>query len=107
MLTVTFVEAVYPSPENDEEDYCPDAEPVRFDVERLTFRELVRAMREYSFISCSPAVGATYEWLHSELEQDYRTGDYTERSMHYSRDNPEHKARYWRLAMKAAGLLTA
>ena len=107
MINVTFIETVYPAPEDDEEDYCPDGALGRIEVEALTFRELVRAMRDYPFVSCSPAIGATYEWLHSESEQDYRTGDYTERSMHYSRDNPENKKRYWRLAMKAAGLLTA
>ena len=104
MLTVNFVETVYPAPDDDDDDYCPDGEG-SVNTVVMGFRELVRAMRDYSFVSCRPAIGATYEWLHSELEQDYRTGEYTERSMHYSHDNPEHCAKYWRLAMKAAGLL--
>ena len=103
MLTVTFIETVYPAP-NDEDDYCPDGQG-SVDTVVMGFRELVFAMREYPIVSCSPARGTTYEWLMSETEQDYRTGEYTEKSLHYSHDNPPRCAKYWRLAMKAAGQL--
>jgi len=104
MLTVNFVETVYPAPDDDD-DYCPDNVEGSVHTVVMGFRELVLAMLDYSIVSCSPVRGTTYEWLMSETEQDYRTGEYTERSMHYSHENPPHCAKYWRLAMKAAGLL--
>jgi hypothetical protein len=46
-----------------------------------------------------------YEWMMTEIEQDYRTGEWIDRSMHFARINPARRAKYWRLAMKAAGIL--
>ena len=71
--------------------------------ERFSFRELVAAMRSYSFTSCSPASGEIYEWLETEPEQDYLTGEYRSEALHYSRDNPAKNAKYWRKAMIFAG----
>ena len=106
MLRIALVTTTYLPPDDDEWDYCPDGEGSIKTVV-MSFRELVSAMNMYQFVSRSPAIGATYEWLISETEQDYRTGEYTERTMHYSEDNPPRCAKYWRLAMKAAGLLNA
>lgn len=39
------------------------------------------------------------------MEQDYRTGDYIERSMHYHHENHPRYAKYWRIAMRAARLI--
>jgi len=104
MINVTFCETVYPAPEDDEDDYCPEGESeTRFDT--VTFRELVRLMREYSTPSCSHGIGATYEWLNADPEQDYRTGEWIEKSLHFARINPARRAKYWRLAMKAAGVI--
>lgn len=105
MIRVSFVETTYPAPTADDEaDYCPDGDSqVREDT--LTFGELVCRMHEYSRSSCSPARGATYEWVSTEPEQDYRTGDYIERSMHYHHENPPACAKYWRIAMRAARLI--
>jgi len=72
--------------------------------ETYTLRELISILKQGE-ASCSPASGATYEWITHYGEQDYRTGDYENRSIHFSRDNPSRKAKYWRLAMKAAGLI--
>jgi len=104
MINVTFCEIVYPAPEDDEDDYCPEGESTtRSDT--VSFRELVRLMSEYSTPSCSPARGEVYEWMMTEPEQDYRTGEWIDRSMHFDRINPGRRAKYWRLAMQAAGIL--
>jgi hypothetical protein len=104
MIDVTFCETVYPAPEDDEDDYCPEGESeTRSDT--VTFRELVRLMRQYCTPSCSPARGEVYEWMMAEPEQDYRTGEHIDRSLHFARINPARRAKYWRLAMKAAGVI--
>lgn len=104
MIKITKIETVYPAPEDDEDDYCPEGDSYAEDLE-LSFRDLVDMMRTYCNPSCSPARGEVYEWTQAETEQDYRTGEFTERSIHYSRDNPTKNAKYWRAAMAAAGLI--
>jgi hypothetical protein len=104
MITVTFVEFVYPAPELDEEDYCPEGDGTSFS-EAVGFRDLVRLMRDYPMSSCHPARGEPFEWLQAESQQDYQTGEFTECSLHYSRDNPARKVKYWRKAMFAAGII--
>lgn len=75
--------------------------------EALTFRELVQSMKYRPNPSCSRPIGATYEWLESHPEQDMFNGSWVSEAMHYSRDNPERKAKYWRKAMIAAGIVRA
>ena len=104
MIRITKIETVYPAPEDDEDDYCPDGESQSTD-DSVTFRELVYLMRDYSFSSCSPASGGVNEWLSTEQEQDYMTGDWTEHSLHFSHDNPSRVRKYWRKAMITAGLI--
>lgn len=104
MINVTFCEIVYPAPEDDEDDYCPEGESTtRSDT--VTFRELVRLMEEYRYPSCSPARGEVYEWMSCEPEPDYWTGEQVDKSLHFDRINPGRRAKYWRLAMKAAGVI--
>lgn len=104
MIRVSFVETTYPAPSDDEADYCPDGDSyVREDT--LTFGELVCRMHEYTTPSCSPAQGTTNEWVSAETEQDYRTGDFIERSMHYHHENHPRYAKYWSIAMRVAGLI--
>ena len=106
MIRITKIETTYPAPESDDEDYCPDGDTYTYTVDdTVTFRELVDLMRDYSHASCSPASGSTREWLMTEWDQDCYTGDCTENSLHYSHDNAPRSARYWRLAMRAVGLI--
>ena len=99
MIRVSFVETTYPAPTSDDEaDYCPDGDS-QVREEELTFGELVCRMYEYTHTSSSPAQGTTNEWVSAETEQDYRTGDYIERSMHYHHENHPRYAKYWRIAM--------
>lgn len=77
-----------------------------FEDEEHSFRELVDLMREHGEPSCYPASGETYEWLSSGWDTtDYSTGEQEQTSIHYSRNNPPRNARYWRLAMRAAGII--
>jgi hypothetical protein len=85
-------------------DDCPDATVENQSTEQVSFRELVDLMRRFSYVSCSPAIGATYEWLLTEPEPDYITGDYITESLHFDRANEARKAKYWRKAMQLAGL---
>jgi len=103
MIIVNFVETVYPMPAADEGDYCPDGEGSVYET-GLSFRELVGYMRGYSQVSCYPATGATSEWLSAPSEEDWDTGEIKECSLHYHPKNPSRYAKYWRLAMRAAGI---
>jgi hypothetical protein len=103
MIRITRIETTYPAPADDEEDYCPDGESTSTD-DTVSFRELVDLMRDYPLPSCSHARGETFEWLSSESQQDPYSGEWTEQSIHYSRENPPRAAKYWRAAMRAAGI---
>jgi len=103
MIKITRIIERQPPP--DEHDECPDYQVDDQMTEQFSFRELVEEMRRFSLVSCSPAIGATYEWLLTEPEQDYRTGDEITETLHFDHDNPPRAAKYWRKAMKAAGLI--
>jgi len=85
-------------------DECPDATVEDQSTDEVSFRELVQLMSKFQHASCSPAIGATYEWLSTEPELDYITGDYITESLHFDRANEARKAKYWRKAMQLAGL---
>ena len=110
MLPILFVETVYAAPDEDDGDYCP--EPAESDTDTLFmgFRELVRAIQHggYSHPSSSHRMArdvTARDWLTADSEQDYRTGDVTERSIHLEAGATPHQVRYWRLAWKAAGIV--
>jgi len=107
MIQITRVETVYPAPADDEGDYCPDKLTLSSTDDSVSFRELVNLLREHSMPSCSPARGEPYEWASSEPYQHPYSGEWTETSVHYSRANPPRMAKYWRAAMRAAGLVRA
>lgn len=102
MIKITRIETVYPAPVDDEEDYCPDGESSCTD-DTVSFRELVDLMRDHSMPSCSHLRGADSEWFSTEAYQCPYSGEYTEQSLHYSRENPPRMLKYWKAAMVAAG----
>jgi hypothetical protein len=104
MIHITRVEEVYSMPDEDED---PSDEPVSIEVngETVSFRELVDLMREWWEVSCYPATGSTLEWLRREDGYDYRTGERYVVSLHYGWHQPPRREKYWRWAMKAAGLV--
>jgi hypothetical protein len=83
---------------------CPDVTVEDQSTDEVSFRELVQLMSRFQYTSCSPAIGATYEWLSTEPECDYITGNYITESLHFDRTNEARKAKYWRKAMQLAGL---
>ena len=73
--------------------------------ESVTFRELVSLMESHPNPSCYPARGEAYEWLSSHPSQDFRDCSETTESLHYCRENPPRRLKYWRKAMCAAGII--
>lgn len=102
MIRITRIETVYPAPADDEEDYCPDGESSSTD-DAVSFRELVDLLREHQHPSSSHLRGDAFEWFSTEAYQCPYSGEYTEQSLHYSRENPPRMLKYWRAAIRAAG----
>lgn len=102
MITISRIETVYPAPDYDEDDYCPEGESTSQN-ETVSFRELVDLMREHPMPSSSPLQGTQWDWLSSEPYQDPYTGAYVEYSIHFAPKNPARNLKYWRAAMIAAG----
>jgi hypothetical protein len=70
--------------------------------EPCTFRELVAYMWDHPGASQSNGIVHAL-WFHSYFEVvDYITGTERETCVHYSRDNPQHKFKYWIKAARAA-----
>jgi len=103
MIKITRIIERQPPP--DEHDECPDYHVDDEITEQVSFRELVDLMRRFSLVSCSPANGNRFEWVSTEPEQDYRTGDEITETLHFDHDNPPSRDKYWRKAMHAAGLI--
>lgn len=101
MIRITRIETVYPAPDG-ADGYCPDGESDSRD-EEVSFRELVDLMRAHVHPSASHLRGTPFEWLSTEPYPDPYSGEYSEHSLHYSRDNPPRMLKYWRAAMRAAG----
>jgi hypothetical protein len=74
--------------------------------EPVGFRELVDMIGREGFFSpsCSPATGSTFEWLETEPDIDYRTGEQTTFALHFSDKNKPAAAKYWRAAFNAHNL---
>lgn len=105
MIYITRIEEIYPMPDEDED---PLEEPVSVDEtgEAVSFRELVDLMRYGAWgVSCGPATGSTLEWLQREDGYDHLTGERYVVSLHYGWHQPARREKYWRWAMKAAGLV--
>jgi hypothetical protein len=76
-----------------------------FENEPFTFRETVDLLKRHPVPSRSPCGDAdACVWFTSHPETDYRTGEETTYSVHYSRDNAPRSLKYWRLAAKVAGI---
>ena len=110
MIRVNIVTTIYPPPHFDghDGDYLPDGES---DMQTLdmTFSELVRFITDTGAVmpSCSPPPQnpGPHDWLSCETYQDYRSGDWTEKSVHFARDNAPRLRKYWRKAWRAAGVI--
>jgi len=102
LITKTYIEC---TPESAEDGEYSDNGLIFEDV-GYTFRELVREMKSHRQASNSSASGGIFEWYSSGFDTvDYVTGTDRETCIHYSRKNPERKAKYWKLAAKYAGII--
>jgi hypothetical protein len=71
--------------------------------QEVTFRELVKLMKEHNDPSQSPTNGNIHTWFSSHsYTSDYRTGTERAESIHYHRDNTPNAEKYWRYAYNAA-----
>jgi hypothetical protein len=75
--------------------------------ESVSFRDLVDIARQAESVSCSPASGSICEWLSMASEENMTDGSETVESVHYSKDNPARKEKYWRKAFACAGLISS
>lgn len=74
--------------------------------EPVTFRELCDLMKNHYQASQCPNYGGVDVWLSTGFfTADYSTGTEREECIHFSRDNSDNAAKYWRLAMKFAGII--
>jgi hypothetical protein len=72
----------------------------------VTFRELIKLMKEHYHPSCSPNDGNTNIYYSTDhFVKDYRTGTDRTEAMHFSQWNAPNAAKYWKLAARAAGLI--
>ncbi len=83
--------------ESDDAGFISQSEPV-------TFRELVELMRAHPVPSSYPCDGSRWDWLSSYSETNYRDASERTESLHYDKSNPPSRDKYWRKAMRAAGI---
>lgn len=102
IISRTFEEV---TPESAEYGDFSDSGFVYKDTE-FTFRELVTELREFSGMSSSRSQGHTRDWASQYHETTcYRTGTTRAESLHFSRENPAQKGKYWAKALRASGLI--
>ena len=100
MLTINIVRDTYEYPDTDEDIDIDGPTDSEIETIEVSFRDLVSIMLDYDQSSCYPASGSAFEWL--SRRHKHFSGDVTEESLHYARENPARNLKYWRAAMKAA-----
>ena len=72
----------------------------------FSFRDLVKELRDFSGMSSWPSHGDPRDWATQHHETTcYTTGTTRAESLHFSRENPAQKGKYWAKALRAAGLI--
>ena len=69
--------------------------------EEISFRDLVKKMRDFPHASSSGAVNCR-TWFTSNGKIDYQTGETETRSIYFHRDNSPRLEKYWRKAAAMA-----
>lgn len=106
-MTTLLISRTYSevTPESAEDGDFSDTGLVYENTE-FTFRELVRELRDCSQLSASHPGDCWHVWASTGFfTSDYSTGTEREESVHFSRDNDHRLVKYWRKALKAAGLI--
>lgn len=75
---------------------------LEYENAEFTVRELARDLQGLE-PSQSPITNPEFVWFTSYGDMDYRTGEYENYSLHYSRDNKPASLKHWIAAIKAAG----
>ena len=102
LISRTYAET---TPESAEDGDFSDTGFVYEDTE-FTFRELVRELRDCQHLSESHPGDCATVWACTGFETvNYYTGTEREESIHFSRSNSPRMLKYWRKALKAAGLI--
>jgi hypothetical protein len=109
LITQTY-ETVYHEPSKHPYDQEPEHYSqggIDWQDAPIGFRDLVTTMQLHGFIypSAYPARGSTFEWVSTDPHYDYETGGSTTKSLHYAQKNHPRKAKYWRKALVAAGII--
>ena len=89
------------SPDSAENGDCEESGFCWENVE-FSFSELVSVIRGLS-PSQSPITNPAFVWFTEHDDVDYKTGEETSYSYHFSRNNKPVKMKYWIKAIKAAG----
>ena len=82
-----------------------DDKGYEFEDVEYTFKELVFTIKSDGFTNTSDHPACENSWLYTNPEQDYRTGEETTYSLYFSHNNPAKNRKYWKAALKAAGLM--
>ncbi len=102
MITVEIYETRYPVPEENDDDYCHEAEGKLYNTLEYTFRDLVYLLKhEFPHVSQSHGPVTQFTWATSETETDWGTNEYVEHSIHLV-GNPRYR-KYWSKAFKLSG----
>lgn len=108
MIPVLIIETVYAPPDSEDKEmdyFMEEGEPCIREI-TVNFRELVRLIRDgYRSPSSFPlAEPGIRDWLNADGEQDYRTGELIEKSLHLSPSAVNRMHKYWAKAWAAAGV---
>lgn len=69
-----------------------------------TFRELV-SMIKHEFNQPSDYPATANSWLSTSIDTDYRTGEETIYSLHFSHNNKAKDRKYWEKALRYCGII--
>lgn len=93
-VPVVKITTTYPAPEDDGEDYFPDGETTEESTAEWTEDELVREFRGMHPSCCHPTKPGMV-WFTTDSVQDFRTGEWTEDSLHLSREATPEQVQVW------------
>lgn len=110
LLTVTRCYDVV-TPESAEQGDTADSGRV-YEHREMSFRDLVRELRDFQGVSCSPCSESDvrrfpHTWaVQHDGSIDYRTGECRTESLHVECADSPRVARWWAKALRVAGLVT-
>lgn len=102
LINRTFCET---TPESLEDSDFSNQGVIEID-QKVSFIELIKLMKDCIECSQYPNNGNSNVWYSTQFyTTDYKTGTDRQESIHFSNNNTENIAKYWKLAAKIAGLI--